>query len=145
MVPKTWRKDNIHCDFCYKVRGLCFEENGEKINTRENVLLNDKWKNQRKYLWLLPVPYTCIYVSVFSFLTFCLLLCILHVSMLSERKVFLKNNTGSDNRLQVWWINFPTVQFFKIVCLHWSHVAKLLTITLAEFHSLLYKSIFVFL
>ena len=103
------------------------------------------WKNQRKYLWLLPVPYTCIYVSVFSFLTFCLLLCILHVSMLSERKVFLKNNTGSDNRLQVWWINFPTVQFFKIVCLHWSHVAKLLTITLAEFHSLLSKSIFVFL
>lgn len=30
---------------------------------------------------------------------------------------------------------FPTVQFFKIVCLHWPHVAELLTITLAEFHS----------
>ena len=144
MVPKTWRKDNIYW-LCYKVRGLCSEENGEKINTRENVLLNDKWKNQRKYLWLLPVPYTYIYVSVFSFQTSCLLLCILHVSMLSKRKVFLKNNTGSDNRLQVWWINFPTVQFFKIVCLHWPHVAKLLTITLAEFHSLLSKSIFVFL
>ena len=37
---------------CYQVRGLCFEENGNKereVLIRETVLLSNEWKNQGQY------------------------------------------------------------------------------------------------
>lgn len=88
-------------------------------------------KSEKSIYEFYQSPYTYIYVLVLSFWLFAFSYAS-YMDRCSEEKYFWKITLDPDNRLQVWWINFPTVQFFKIVCLHWPHVAELLTITLAS-------------